>query len=97
MNAQLKGPTSLHMEDYGSSGLRTLCLSYNELDPKTYDAYVSAGVLAAHAVPVVTVDQDSAYTTCGWPGLCVDVAFLLLGLAACTTACEWSQRSSKGG
>ncbi len=34
---KLKQQTSHHMEEYGGAGLRTLCLSYNELDPATYD------------------------------------------------------------
>lgn len=29
--------TKAHMEDFGSSGLRTLCLSYVEVDPKFYE------------------------------------------------------------
>ncbi|KAF5839584.1 hypothetical protein DUNSADRAFT_459 [Dunaliella salina] len=35
-NAKLKGVTTQHMEEYGSAGLRTLCLSYAELDPAFY-------------------------------------------------------------
>lgn len=36
-NEALRGVTLRHMEDYGSAGLRTLCLSYRELDPAFYD------------------------------------------------------------
>jgi phospholipid-transporting ATPase len=37
LNDQLKEVTLQHMEEFGSAGLRTLCLSYTELDPKFYD------------------------------------------------------------
>ena len=36
-NAQLKEPTSRHMEEYGSAGLRTLCLAYAQLDDAFYN------------------------------------------------------------
>ena len=36
-NAQLKEPTTRHMEEYGSAGLRTLCLAYAQLDPAFYE------------------------------------------------------------
>mmetsp|Transcript_27778 Transcript_27778/g.60863 ORF Transcript_27778/g.60863 Transcript_27778/m.60863 type:complete len:1303 (+) Transcript_27778:244-4152(+) len=38
-NVQLKELTSKHMEEYGSAGLRTLCLSYSELDPAFYQEW----------------------------------------------------------
>ncbi len=34
---KLKEPSTKHMEDYGSSGLRTLCLAYAQLDTAFYD------------------------------------------------------------
>ena len=37
LNAQLKVVTRDHMEEFGSAGLRTLCLAYAELDPAEYD------------------------------------------------------------
>ncbi len=37
-NDKLREVTLQHMEDYGSAGLRTLCLSYKELDAAFYDA-----------------------------------------------------------
>jgi phospholipid-transporting ATPase len=37
LNAKLKEVTQQHMEDFGSAGLRTLCLAYTELDPDFYD------------------------------------------------------------
>jgi phospholipid-transporting ATPase len=37
LNAKLKEVTQQHMEDFGSAGLRTLCLSYTELDEDAYD------------------------------------------------------------
>lgn len=37
LNAKLKEVTQQHMEDFGSAGLRTLCLAYTELDPDAYD------------------------------------------------------------
>lgn len=37
LNDKLKEVTQQHMEDFGSAGLRTLCLSYTELDPDFYD------------------------------------------------------------
>ena len=37
MNTRLKGVTRQHMEEFGAAGLRTLCLSYAELDPQAYD------------------------------------------------------------
>lgn len=37
LNEQLKEVTLQHMEEFGSAGLRTLCLAYTELDPQFYD------------------------------------------------------------
>jgi phospholipid-transporting ATPase len=37
LNHQLKEVTLQHMEKFGSAGLRTLCLSYTELDEAFYD------------------------------------------------------------
>lgn len=37
LNTKLKEVTQQHMEDFGSAGLRTLCLAYTELDPDFYD------------------------------------------------------------
>ena len=39
LNERLKGPTLSHLEEYGSAGLRTLCLAYRELDEADYDAW----------------------------------------------------------
>ncbi|KAF6253363.1 hypothetical protein COO60DRAFT_1547131 [Scenedesmus sp. NREL 46B-D3] len=39
LNDQLKEVTLQHMEEFGSAGLRTLCLAYTELDPKFYDEW----------------------------------------------------------
>lgn len=36
-NEALRDVTLGHMEDYGSAGLRTLCLAYRELDVGFYD------------------------------------------------------------
>jgi phospholipid-transporting ATPase len=36
-NDALRDVTLRHMEDFGSAGLRTLCLAYRELDPVFYD------------------------------------------------------------
>ena len=33
LNQRLKDPTTKHMEEYGSAGLRTLCLAYAEIPP----------------------------------------------------------------
>lgn len=41
LNDSLKDVTLQHMEEYGSAGLRTLCLSYTELDPDFYDECVA--------------------------------------------------------
>ncbi|KAG1671350.1 hypothetical protein FOA52_002960 [Chlamydomonas sp. UWO 241] len=38
-NERLKEPTMRHMEEYGSAGLRTLCLSYSILEPAMYDEW----------------------------------------------------------
>ena len=37
VNKELRGVTRQHMEAFGAGGLRTLCLSYAELDHATYD------------------------------------------------------------
>lgn len=37
LNGKLKEVTQQHMEDFGSAGLRTLCLAYTELDEDAYD------------------------------------------------------------
>ncbi|WIA12055.1 hypothetical protein OEZ85_012134 [Tetradesmus obliquus] len=39
LNDQLKEVTLQHMEEFGSAGLRTLCLAYTELDPRFYDEW----------------------------------------------------------
>ena len=41
-NGALRDATLRHMEDYGSAGLRTLCLAYKELDAAFYDACAPA-------------------------------------------------------
>ncbi|GFH12108.1 phospholipid-transporting ATPase [Haematococcus lacustris] len=38
-NAAYKEATTAHMEEYGSAGLRTLCLAYMELDPDFYQTW----------------------------------------------------------
>ncbi len=40
-NMLIKDSTRQHMEEFGAAGLRTLCLSYAQLDEQEYDAYVS--------------------------------------------------------
>lgn len=37
LNDKLKEVTLQHMEEFGSAGLRTLCLAYKELDAQVYD------------------------------------------------------------
>eukprot|EP00879_Flechtneria_rotunda_P010836 GHRR01011325.1.p1 GENE.GHRR01011325.1~~GHRR01011325.1.p1 ORF type:complete len:1369 (+),score=416.83 GHRR01011325.1:1346-5452(+) len=39
VNEELKEVTLQHMEEFGSAGLRTLCLAYTELDPRFYDEW----------------------------------------------------------
>ena len=39
-NMLIKDSTRQHMEEFGAAGLRTLCLSYAQLDEQVYDAYV---------------------------------------------------------
>ena len=46
LNASMKESTNKHMEDYGSSGLRTLCLAWTEVDKAAYDTCVHACVRA---------------------------------------------------
>jgi phospholipid-transporting ATPase len=36
-NEALRDVTLQHMDDFGSAGLRTLCLAYKELDSSFYD------------------------------------------------------------
>jgi phospholipid-transporting ATPase len=36
-NEELRDVTLQHMEDFGSAGLRTLCLAFREVDPAEYD------------------------------------------------------------
>jgi hypothetical protein len=36
-NEALRDVTLQHMEDYGSAGLRTLCLAFREMDAGAYD------------------------------------------------------------
>ena len=36
-NKRLWEPTSRHMEEYGSAGLRSLCLAYTEILPAFYE------------------------------------------------------------
>ena len=37
VNKELRAITRTHMETFGAGGLRTLCLSYAELDHDAYD------------------------------------------------------------
>ena len=37
VNKELREVTRAHMEEFGAGGLRTLCLSYAELDHEEYD------------------------------------------------------------
>lgn len=67
-NLALKDITSRHMEEYGSAGLRTLCLAYSELDPAVYAQWqvrrrsvtnrVHAGACSAERVSVVGDTRD---------------------------------------
>ena len=46
VNKQLREVTRAHMEEFGAGGLRTLCLSYAELDHEEYDRWdAGAGCL----------------------------------------------------
>ena len=38
-NQQIKGVTRQQMEEFGSAGLRTLCLAYAEVSMDFYDRY----------------------------------------------------------
>jgi hypothetical protein len=38
-NEVLSGVTLRHMEEFGSAGLRTLCLAFRQLDPVEYDMW----------------------------------------------------------
>ncbi|KAK2994397.1 hypothetical protein RJ640_029512 [Escallonia rubra] len=38
-NNDLRNTTREHMEEYGSAGLRTLCLAYKDLSPDTYESW----------------------------------------------------------
>ncbi|MEW5306196.1 MAG: hypothetical protein WDW36_008680 [Sanguina aurantia] len=39
LNTSYKAVTTSHMEDYGSGGLRTLCLAYTEVEPAFYASW----------------------------------------------------------
>lgn len=43
LNQGLKEATTAHMEEYGSAGLRTLCLSYAIIDPTWYQEWQVRG------------------------------------------------------
>ncbi len=45
LNDSLRDVTLQHMEEFGSAGLRTLCLAYAELDADFYDEYVVVACL----------------------------------------------------
>lgn len=38
-NDEIKKITRVHMEQYGESGLRTLCLAYKDLSPDFYEGW----------------------------------------------------------
>ena len=38
-NDDLKKVTRAHLEQFGSAGLRTLCLAYRDLSPETYESW----------------------------------------------------------
>jgi phospholipid-translocating ATPase len=44
LNATMREVTTTHMEEYGSAGLRTLCLAWAPLDPEEYDRWGHGGV-----------------------------------------------------
>lgn len=42
--------TREHLEHFGSSGLRTLCLAYRDLNPETYDSWNEKFIQAKSAL-----------------------------------------------
>ena len=60
LNAALRDVTLGHMEEYGSAGLRTLCLAYTELDRAFYDAWQERYIEAKTSL----VDRDAKVCAC---------------------------------
>jgi hypothetical protein len=81
-NEALRDVTLQHMEDYGSAGLRTLCLAYKELDATFYDRCLLAHSTATHLGCMV----------CCYPLVWFDTAAALLCLVLGVTC---SLRSSR--
>ena len=38
-NAEMRKISREHLENFGSSGLRTLCLAYRDLNPEIYESW----------------------------------------------------------
>ena len=69
LNAALRDVTLGHMEEYGSAGLRTLCLAYTELDRSFYDAWQERYIEAKTSL----VDRDAKVCSCLVVGCCCGV------------------------
>ncbi len=59
-NVSLKAPTTAHMEEYGSAGLRTLCLAYAEVDPAFYATWQEQWVEAKTSLE----ERDAKLAAC---------------------------------
>lgn len=64
------------MEEYGSAGLRTLCLSYAELDPTFYDSWQQQFMEAKTAME----DRDEKLAAVGE---LIEKDLILLGCVSC--------------
>lgn len=62
VNADLKKVTREHLEQFGSAGLRTLCLAYRDLHPDMYESWNEKFIQAKSSLRDREKKLDEVYT-----------------------------------
>lgn len=62
VNADLKKVTREHLEQFGSAGLRTLCLAYRDLHPDMYESWNEKFIHAKSSLRDREKKLDEVYT-----------------------------------
>jgi phospholipid-transporting ATPase len=63
-NDDLKKVTRAHLEQFGSAGLRTLCLAYRDLSPETYESWNEKFIQAKSSLRDREKKLDEVYNVC---------------------------------
>jgi magnesium-transporting ATPase (P-type) len=64
-NDDLKKVTRAHLEQFGSAGLRTLCLAYRDLSPETYESWNEKFIQAKSSLRDRETKLDEVYILSG--------------------------------